>query len=216
MITFIMPTLWRAREIYNSIDNFKKITNKNVELILIDNKNSNFVDTDPRITVIKCSKNIFVNPAWNLGVKLAKNEYITFLDSDDIWTTNKNQIQIEIMEENQLVEVVSSNTVNFSGEVSEQDLDTLVKRSVTTRLLNSSTFRKKTFQNYGLLDDDNHFSFIASWWINAMKKGVNLHKTKDLVLLRRIHEKNSWVTGAEKGRNQISLAIRKIVQDNAK
>ena len=152
----------------------------------------------------------------NKGITLAKNDYITFLDSDDIWTANKNQIQIEIMEENQLVEVVSSNTVNFSGEVSEQDLDTLVKRSVTTRLLNSSTFRKKTFQNYGLLDDDNHFSFIASWWINAMKKGVNLHKTKDLVLLRRIHEKNSWVTGAEKGRNQISLAIRKIVQDNAK
>ena len=85
----------------------------------------------------------------NKGITLAKNEYITFLDSDDIWTTNKNQIQIEIMEENQLVEVVSSNTVNFSGEVSEQDLDTLVKRSVTTRLLNSSTFRKKTFQNYG-------------------------------------------------------------------
>lgn len=82
MITFIMPTLWRAREIYNSIDNFKKITNKNVELILIDNKNSNFVDTDPRITVIKCSKNIFVNPAWNLGVKLAKNEYICLLNDD--------------------------------------------------------------------------------------------------------------------------------------
>ena len=77
-----MPTLWRAREIYNSIDNFKKVTNKNVELILIDNKNSNFVDTDPRITVIKCSKNIFVNPAWNLGVKLAKNEYICLLNDD--------------------------------------------------------------------------------------------------------------------------------------
>ena len=152
----------------------------------------------------------------NKGIKAAKNEYITFLDSDDIWTRNKNQIQIEIMEKNHLVDVVSSSTVNFSGSVREQSLDTLVKRSITTRLLNSSAFRKKTFQNYGLLDDDNHFSFIASWWINAMKKGVNLHKTKDLVLLRRIHEENSWVTGAEKGRYQISQAIRKIVQDNAK
>ena len=45
-------------------------------------ENSNFVDTDPRITVIKCSKNIFVNPAWNLGVKLAKNEYICLLNDD--------------------------------------------------------------------------------------------------------------------------------------
>lgn len=82
MISFIMPTLWKAREIHRLIENFKKITNKNVELILIDNKNSNFKDNDPKITVIKCSKNIFVNPAWNLGVKLAKNEYICLLNDD--------------------------------------------------------------------------------------------------------------------------------------
>jgi len=152
----------------------------------------------------------------NKAIKLAKNEYITFLDSDDIWTKNKNQIQIGIMEEDQLVEVVSSNTVNFAGGAYEQDFETLVKRSVTTRLLNSSAFRRETFDNYGLLDEDNHFSFLPTWWINAMKKGINLHKTNDLVLLRRIHETNSWVTGAGKGRNQISKALRKIVQDNAK
>ena len=151
----------------------------------------------------------------NKGIKMAKNEFITFLDSDDIWTKSKNQIQIGIMEDDQLVDVVSSNTVNFAGEVYEQDFDTLVKRSVTTRLLNSSAFRRRTFHNYGLLDEDNHFSFIATWWINAMKKGIKLHKTNDLVLLRRIHETNSWVTGAGKGRNQISKALRKIVQDNA-
>lgn len=103
MISFIMPTLWKAIEIHNSIKLFKKIPNNDVELILIDNTNSNFIDDDPRITVIKCSKNIFVNPAWNLGVKLSKNKYICLLNDDlyfnyttvinnfeRIWSTYKN------------------------------------------------------------------------------------------------------------------------------
>ena len=82
MITFIMPTIWKANEIYNSIDQFKKIKNKDAELIIIDNTHSDFYDDDPRIIVVKCSNNIFVNPAWNLGVKLAKNKYICLLNDD--------------------------------------------------------------------------------------------------------------------------------------
>lgn len=82
MISFIIPTIWKAKEIYQSIEQFKRVKDKNAELIIIDNTCSDFHDNDPRITVMKCSNNIFVNPAWNLGVKLAKNEYICLLNDD--------------------------------------------------------------------------------------------------------------------------------------
>jgi len=82
MITFIIPTLWKANEIYNSIEQFKRLQDKNVELIIIDNTNSNFYDNDPRIVIVKCSNNIFVNPSWNIGARLAKNKYICLLNDD--------------------------------------------------------------------------------------------------------------------------------------
>lgn len=82
MISFIIPTIWKAEEIYKSIEQFKRIKNKNVELIIVDNTHSNFYDSDPRITVVKCSKNIFVNPAWNIGVRLARNKYVCLLNDD--------------------------------------------------------------------------------------------------------------------------------------
>lgn len=85
MITFIIPTLWKANEIYNSIEQFKRLQDKNVELIIIDNTNSNFYDNDPRIVIVKCSNNIFVNPSWNIGARLAKNKYICLLN-DDIYS----------------------------------------------------------------------------------------------------------------------------------
>jgi hypothetical protein len=77
-----MPTIWKAEEIYKSIEQFKRLQYKNVELIIIDNTHSNFYDNDPRIIVVKCSNNIFVNPAWNIGVKLARNKYICLLNDD--------------------------------------------------------------------------------------------------------------------------------------
>lgn len=82
MISFIIPTIWKAEEIYKSIEQFKRVKHKNAQLIIIDNTHSDFYDNDPRIIVIKCSNNIFVNPAWNLGVKLAKNKYICLLNDD--------------------------------------------------------------------------------------------------------------------------------------
>ena len=82
MITFIIPTIWKAEEIYKSIEQFKRLENKKAELIIVDNTHSDFYDSDPRITIVKCSNNIFVNPAWNIGVKLARNKYICLLNDD--------------------------------------------------------------------------------------------------------------------------------------
>ena len=79
MITFIIPTIWKAEEIYKSIEQFKRLENKKAELIIVDNTHSDFYDSDPRITIVKCSNNIFVNPAWNIGVKLTRNKYICLL-----------------------------------------------------------------------------------------------------------------------------------------
>ena len=84
MISFIIPTIWKAEEIYKSIEQFKRVKDKNVELIIVDNTHSDFYDSDPRITVVKCSKNIFVNPSWNIGVRLSRNKYVCLLNDDSL------------------------------------------------------------------------------------------------------------------------------------
>jgi|LauGreDrversion4_2_1035121.scaffolds.fasta_scaffold42984_1 glycosyltransferase involved in cell wall biosynthesis len=82
MITFIIPTLWRSTRIRETIESINKSDRKDVELIIIDNLNSDFSTNDPRVTVIRVKNNIYVNPAWNIGVTLAKNEYVCILNDD--------------------------------------------------------------------------------------------------------------------------------------
>jgi glycosyltransferase involved in cell wall biosynthesis len=82
MITFIIPTLWKSNKIYDTISSVKRCQNQDIELIIIDNTNSDYESDDHRIKVIKQKQNIFVNPAWNLGVSISKNQYVCLLNDD--------------------------------------------------------------------------------------------------------------------------------------
>lgn len=82
MITFIIPTLWKSDRIHDTINSFNRCSNPDIELIIIDNTNSDYVSNDKRINVIKQEQNIFVNPAWNLGVSMSHNKYVCIANDD--------------------------------------------------------------------------------------------------------------------------------------
>jgi glycosyltransferase involved in cell wall biosynthesis len=69
-----------------SIDNSKKIIQKFT-------KNN-------KIKIIYLKKNKGVSFARNLGIRLSNSKYISFLDSDDLWTPNKLKDQVGFMEKN--------------------------------------------------------------------------------------------------------------------
>jgi hypothetical protein len=80
MISIIIPTLWQSDCIYETIRDFKYSQVEGTELIIIDNANSDYCEDG--VTIVKQQENIFVNPAWNLGVSLAKNDTICLLNDD--------------------------------------------------------------------------------------------------------------------------------------
>jgi glycosyltransferase involved in cell wall biosynthesis len=84
MISIIIPTLWNSPCIHQTIESFLNSSfKKDSEIIIIDNSNSDYVSPDANyIKVIKMEQNIFVNPAWNLGVDLSENKHICLLNDD--------------------------------------------------------------------------------------------------------------------------------------
>lgn len=86
MIDIIIPTLWKSKNFLNYLS--KYLNNKFIgKIIIIDNdysKRPNFNFNHKKIKIFKTTSNIFVNPAWNLGVSLS-NADIVCLGSDDLW-----------------------------------------------------------------------------------------------------------------------------------
>ena len=74
----------RKEFVGNIIDNFKKQTLKDKELILI--VNSSFINVDlPEFTVLHYPEEVSLGECLNRGVRLAKYEYISKMDDDDYY-----------------------------------------------------------------------------------------------------------------------------------
>lgn len=80
--TVIIPTLWksdRTKKLINDLNQCQYVD----EIIIIDNSLSHrFDETKDKIRTFSLGENIYVNPAWNLGIKLAKNECIALCNDD--------------------------------------------------------------------------------------------------------------------------------------
>ena len=141
-ITIIIPTIWKGdslKEFLKKIHSVERVS----EIILIDNKNE-----DCKIDLTQFSKvfhkvmetNIFVNPAWNLGVKLSSNDIVVFAQ-DDIDFNPEFLEKIEV-EENCLIGIDRKNFPPFSVEYNPQIVECKVRDWGFATLL---ILRKKTY-----------------------------------------------------------------------
>jgi len=88
--TVVIPTLWKAHHIHKLLDDLEACDTVG-EIVLIDNDNlyhSYIKKPYSKITLISKEKNIYVNPAWNLGVSVAKYNNIALCNDDINFNTS--------------------------------------------------------------------------------------------------------------------------------
>lgn len=86
MLSIVVPTIWASDPFVRYLEQI--IGNDCIgEVIIINNRVEKTPEANvlshPKVRMLPQEKNIFVNPAWNLGVKEARYENICFL-SDDV------------------------------------------------------------------------------------------------------------------------------------
>lgn len=84
--TVIIPTLWRSNLTIDLLSSYENCIYVD-EILLIDNAVSDRPQFDfssyKKLRFLEQEKNIYVNPAWNLGIKESENELIA-ISNDDI------------------------------------------------------------------------------------------------------------------------------------
>ena len=98
-----MPAFNAEATICKSIQSVIDQTYDNWELIIINDGSTdntlniinNYLKIESKITVINLESNIGLSNARNEGILKARGEFITFLDSDDIWYKTKLKLQHE-------------------------------------------------------------------------------------------------------------------------
>ena len=107
MISIIIPAYDAEKYLANTIQSVINQTFTDWELIIINDGSTdgtlelinNFQDKDSRIKVFSY-ENAGVAHSRNRGIAEAKGEYIAFLDADDLWTPDKLEMQLKVLQKN--------------------------------------------------------------------------------------------------------------------
>lgn len=95
LVSIIIPSYNHGKFIGRALDSILSQTYKYFEVIVVDNYSNDETDLvisqhlDPRIQLFKIKNNGILGASRNLGVQVAKGDWIAFLDSDDWWCSEK-------------------------------------------------------------------------------------------------------------------------------
>ena len=107
LVSIIMPSYNTADFISESIQSIIAQSYQEWELIIVDDCSTDNTDTvvasflgDQRIKYLKNKKNSGAAESRNYALREAKGKWIAFLDSDDLWESEKLEKQIRFMKKN--------------------------------------------------------------------------------------------------------------------
>ncbi len=107
LVSIIMPSFNTGKYIMQTIESVMAQTYKNWELIIVDDCSDDNTDevvktclSDARIHYYKTGKNSGAAVSRNTALRMAKGKWIAFLDSDDLWMSEKLEKQISFMKIN--------------------------------------------------------------------------------------------------------------------
>lgn len=106
LVSIIMPSYNTASYIKETIQSVINQTYSNWELIIVDDCSTDNTDevlagiSDDRIRYFKNEVNSGAAVSRNRALREAKGQWIAYLDSDDIWMSEKLEKQIDFMEKN--------------------------------------------------------------------------------------------------------------------
>lgn len=108
LVSVITPVYNATAFIEKTVQSVLNQTYTNIEHILVDDcstDNSEAIITemiakDSRIKYIKLEENSGAAVARNVGIANARGQFVAFIDSDDVWRTDKLEKQISYMQDN--------------------------------------------------------------------------------------------------------------------
>ena len=179
LVSVIVPTYNHGRFIRAAIESVLAQTYENVEIIVVDDFSTDDTEqivagyASPRVKYIKSANQGIVATSRNVGVRAAAGEYVAFLDADDIWETNKLELQLPHLADSKVAAVASDLRYMGARRYSRSrlgrsprgfreygNLEIVRGNPVAT---SSVLLRRQDFDRVGGFDEAPEFRFIEDW-----------------------------------------------------
>jgi glycosyltransferase involved in cell wall biosynthesis len=134
-----------------------------------------------------------VAAALNCGLQLARGEYISFLDADDLWAIDKLAIQVQVLQAEPALSLVFGSMQQFdSPELAKGNSTPLHVQEIShpAYVKGTALIRRSLFDHIGWFDSRWQVGEFIDWYLRAQDAGAQSRMLDDLALYRRSHQGN--------------------------
>jgi glycosyltransferase involved in cell wall biosynthesis len=212
LISVIIVVHNGAAFIADAIENVMQQQYSNLEIIVIDDGSSDQTAEIVKMTglniVYVYQNQQGVASARNLGIEHAKGKYVAFLDADDLWSEDKLNTQISILNDNPTI----GGTLGFTHKTPmSKSLEQIKQNAQNDNYfalnLGAALFKLTVIKQVGLFDTEFNSGEDIDWFFRAREKNIQLIIHKQIVHYFRIHGKN--ISNDQKMVNSELLKVHK-------
>lgn len=217
LVSCIVPVFNGERYIRETLDSILGQTYLPLEVIVADDGST---DNTRNVVTGFGSRVMYLHQdnagpaaARNLGLTMARGEFIAFLDADDIWHEEKLQRQITLFEDSPELDYSVTHVQNFwepeLQEESRQFHNHRRSRPLPGYTSQTLLSHHRLFDAIGHFDTTLNHSDDTEWFLRARESGANCALHPDVLTFRRMHRTNRSRVAADKSIDEYLRLIKK-------
>lgn len=131
--------------------------------------------------------------ALNAGVEASCHPLLAFLDADDLWTSNKIELQLAAFQADASLDAVFGEVEEFEDReynVRRPEDITGIRRHLAGISKTTMMIRRETIDRIGLFDPSGGIADFPEWYGRALQASWHTKLVNRVVAYRRIHDHN--------------------------
>jgi len=199
LVTVIIPTYNREKFVIEAIESVLCQSYENIELIVVDDGSTDktFQSVTPYLIKGKLryihQNNRGVSSARNCGIKLSRGDYITFLDSDDLWDKRKLEKQIGFLESHKEFSVCYTNEIWIRNgvrvnqkKVHQKYGGSIYKQCLPLCIISASSImlKREVVDEIGLFDESLTACEDYDYWLRLSSE-YQIHLMAESLMIKR-------------------------------
>lgn len=205
-VSVIIPTYNRAHLIEDAVRSVLTQSFTSLEVIVVDDGStdgtSQIFDSikDPRVVYMPLKKNMGRSFARNEALKIARGDYIAFLDSDDLFLPKKLELQVNYLEKNpdvamvythaNCIDLIRNIKIDYHATESGYIYEHIAFFVPLTILLPTVMVRREVFKQVGEFDTKMHRFEDTDMWRRISRDNI-IHALPEYTCLIRTHDDNT-------------------------
>jgi teichuronic acid biosynthesis glycosyltransferase TuaG len=204
LVTIITPSYNCSKFISDTVNSVLSQSYSNWEMIIVDDcSTDNSVEIieritgdNPKIKLIKLENNVGSAQSRNAALEVASGRFIAFLDSDDIWYTDKLEKQVEFMLKRKApISFTSYELIDENGVSKNHIIHSVEKLTQIDYLKNTIIGFSTSMIDTQIVGNSFRMMNIrtrqdASLWITLLGKGFIAQGINEVLMKYRVHSQS--------------------------